>query len=495
MYDQIKPYVAVGVGIDPTAADDVTNVSASTLPLSNPRQLFDAKYFMAEGLATYEGDGIPTSISAGMVAPPEGPLDELNTAIWSKGLSDANGDISFSVGVVLSAPHTSAFSLYFDGQEAQGQVTFSKAGAGVGSVSFATTDGRWADSTVRTFDAATIAVTHISRPYHHVRLVEVEFGASRTFGEDEITGTIGLIRQVDPYMASMPVDELDFELINIEGDYDMDNPNTRIGEIALGTPVYLSLTTIENGVQTTTRMGKYYICAHDGGDDNLRITAQDNRSIMQDLYPRLALSTTRPIAESISDVFASYNVPHTVDEDVAGIYPNANYTYDDGYSLLECLLHILQKWDIYCVPDVDGLMHITRYGTEVEANPAITSEFLMKFPYISKNVSYNYVRIKHDTGYYDKDLRDDPQKPMLILNIDNPLINTEAEAVTLAERVAGYVLANAEQVELYSIGMPELRLRGKTVIEGRWANREYSVSSIDMTFNGGLDMVVRGGRA
>lgn len=495
MYDEIKPFVAVGVGIDPTAVDDVTGVNAKVLPMSNPTQIFDAKYFLAEGLATYEGDGIPTGISAGMIAPPESPQDELNTSVWSAGISDSDGKIDFSVAVTLSKPHTSAFSLYFDNQESEGTVTFKRGGVSVGAVTFVTADNRWQDNTVRTYDSVNITITKISRPYHHVRLVEVEFGASRTFGEDEITGTIGLIRQIDPYMVSMPVDELDFELINIEGDYDTDNPNTRIGEIALGTPVYLSLTTIENGIQTTTRMGKFYINAHDGGDENLRITAQDNRSIMQDLYPRLTLSTSRPIVESISDAFGLYNVPHTVDESVMGIYPNANYTYDDSYSLLESLLHILQKWGIYCLPDVDGLIHITDYSASIKPNGPITSEYLMKYPYISKNVAYNYVRVKYDGGYVDRDLRDDIQKPMLILNMDNPLINTEAEATSLAERVAGYVLANAEQIELTAIGMPELLLRGNTPIEGRWTTREYSVSSIDMTFNGGLDMVVRGGRA
>lgn len=495
MYDQVKPYVAVGVGIDPTASDDVTGVATLSLPMSNPTQIFDAKYFLVEGLATYEADGIPTSVSAGMIAPPEEPMDELNTSIWSKGISDANGDISFTATISLSKAHTSALTLYFDAHEVTGTATFKSRATTVATVPFSTTGYRFQDSTVRTFDSLVIAVSHIDAPYCHVRLVEVEFGASRTFGEDEITGNISLIRQIDPYQASMPVDELDFELINIEGDYDIDNPNTRIGEIALGTPVYLSFTTVEDGVQTTVRQGKYYICAHDGGEDSLKITAQDNRSIMQDLYPSLTLSTSRPIAESISDVFTAYNVPHTIDEDVADIYPNANYAFDDSYSLLDSVLYILQKWDVYCKPDLDGLMHITSYLGSVPTNPPITSEYLTEYPYISKNVAYNYVRIKHDTGYYDKDLRDNPQNPMLILNINNPLINTEAEARTLADKVASYVLANSEQVELSAIGIPSLDLRGNTAIEGRWTTREYAVSSIELTFDGGLEMVVRGGRA
>ena len=105
-------------------------------------------------------------------------------------------------------------------------------------------------------------------------------------------------------------------------------------------------------------------------------------------------------------------------------------------------------------------------------------------------MAYNYVRIRYDTGYHDKDLRDSDQKPMLILNINNPLINTEAEASVLADKVASYVMANTEQVELSAIGIPSLDLRGNTAIEGRWTTREYAVSSIELTFNGGLDMIV-----
>lgn len=495
MYDQVKPFVAVGVGIDPTAADDVSGVSAPTLPMSNISQIFDAKYFLAEGLATYEGDGIPTSINAGMIAPPENALDELNTSIWSKGISDENGSISFSVSISLSRAHTSALTLYFDAHEVTGIATFKNGNTTVESVPFTTSGYRFQESTIRTFDNLILSISHIDAPYRHVRLVEVEFGASRTFGEDEITGNISLIRQIDPYLTSIPVDELDFELINIEGDYDIDNPDTRIGEIALGTPVYLSFSIVEDGVQTTVRQGGYYICAHDGGENSLKVTAQDSRAILQDLYPAMTLSTSRPISESISDVFTTCGIPHIIDEVVMGITPDINYTFDDTYSLLDILLYILQKWDIYCMPDMDGMMHITSYTQTIPINPPITSDYLMDYPYISKNTSYNYVRVKYDKGHYDRDLRDSLQKPMLILNVNNPLIINESEAQALADRIAGYVLANAEQIELSAIGIPSLDLRGNTAIEGRWTTKDYAITNIETTFNGGLDMIVRGGRA
>ena len=494
MYDRIKPFIAVGVGIDPTAADDVTGVSATVLSLSNPRQLFDAKYFMSEGLATYEGDGIPTSVSAGMVAPPESPTDGVTTGIWSKNISDASGRIQFHAILPLSRPHSSALSLYF-AHEATGTVSFRKDGSLIDSISFVTDGGIWTNDTVRTFDTIDIVVSTIDKAFSHVKLVEVEFGASRTFGEDELTDSISLIRQIDPFMASVPVDELDFSIININGDFDIDNPQTRIGEIALGTPVYLSFTTEEDGVQTTTRMGKYFICAHDGADDTLRVTAQDARSIMQDIYPSLALSTSRPIAESISDVLGQFNIQHTIDDSARGIYPNANYVFDKRYSLLDSLLYILQKWDIFIMPDTEGMMRIQSYSATISPNAPIPEDYLLNYPQISKNVAYNFVRVGHDTGHIDRDLRPNPQSPMLMLNVDNPLINTEAEARTLADKMAGYVLANAEQMEVSAIGIPTLGLRGGADIKGRWATRDYSISSIDMTFDGGLEMTVRGGRA
>lgn len=494
MYDRVKPFIAVGVGIDPTAADDVTDVSASVLPMSNPSQLFDAKYFVSEGLATYEGDGIPTSISAGMVAPPESPTDGVTTGIWSKNISDANGSIQFHAIITLSRPHSSALSLYF-AHEVTGAVSFRKNGGALDSVSFSTDKGHWADDTVRTYDAIDIAISTIDKAFSHVKLVEVEFGASRTFGEDELTDTISLIRQIDPFMASMPVDELDFSIINIDGDFDIDNPQTRIGEIALGTPVYLSITTEEDGVQTTTRMGKYFICAHDGAEGVLKVTAQDARSIMQDIYPSLTLSTSRPIAETISDILGQFNIQHTIDDSARGIYPNANYVFDKKYSLLESLLYILQKWDLFIMPDTEGMMRIQSYSATISPNAPISEEYLLDYPQISKNVAYNFVRVGHDTGHIDRDLRSNPQSPMLMLNIDNPLINTEAEARTLADKMAGYVLANAEQMEVSAIGIPTLGLRGATDIKGRWTTRDYSISSIDMTFDGGLEMTVRGGRA
>ena len=68
---QIDAYLAVGINIDQTAADDITSITVTdSLPMSNKGQLTDAIYIIQDGLATFERYGITTAISAGMVAPP-----------------------------------------------------------------------------------------------------------------------------------------------------------------------------------------------------------------------------------------------------------------------------------------------------------------------------------------------------------------------------------------------------------------------------------------
>ena len=42
MFDQVVPFISIGVGIDPTADDDVTSTVGDNAILSNTAQLYDA---------------------------------------------------------------------------------------------------------------------------------------------------------------------------------------------------------------------------------------------------------------------------------------------------------------------------------------------------------------------------------------------------------------------------------------------------------------------
>ena len=64
---QIDAYLAVGINIDQTAADDITSVTVTdSLPMSNKGQLTDAIYTLTDGLATFERYGIKSAISAAL---------------------------------------------------------------------------------------------------------------------------------------------------------------------------------------------------------------------------------------------------------------------------------------------------------------------------------------------------------------------------------------------------------------------------------------------
>ena len=68
---QIDAYLAVGINIDQTAADDIVSVTVTdSLPMSNKGQLTDAIDIIQDGLAKVERYDIKTARSAGRGAPP-----------------------------------------------------------------------------------------------------------------------------------------------------------------------------------------------------------------------------------------------------------------------------------------------------------------------------------------------------------------------------------------------------------------------------------------
>lgn len=504
MYDQVIPYITIGIGADVTAADDVTSIVGNNALLSNPSEILDAYYTIDSILANYEGDGIPTAVSYGMVAPPLDAQDPPpRKGVWSRDIVASDGTIDWNLTITLSQPHSTALSLYFDGTDVSGTVDFTLNGVSVRTIPMSSTDGVFVYDKVVRYDTMTIRVTRGTVPYMHVKLAELEFGATRTLSSSELCDTINVIQETDLLQSSIPLHELDFSLINVDGKYDLDNLdeegiNKDLERIAIGVPVTLSFTLIDGDVQSTHVIGRYTIAKHNAEEESLQITAYDYRAVLQNKTSPVYISTTTELATSISSMLSVFHVPHIVDDNARFIYPTHDYIFDEDTPALDQLLYIQQMYQIFVVPERDGMLHI-QYGEPRGTVTPLTQDVMTSYPKPSLTTSYNYITIEYgpkgNKETFNYDLRKDPNELVGALVFSNPLIQTQAEAEELAMRIKDRIFTQKYLAE--AIGDPDFRVGQSVAIEGRFSAGSpftYRIQMLEMEYDGGLTMRVEGVR-
>lgn len=495
-YD-VDAYISIGTGIDITASDDVTAITGDFLPMSAIAQATDAVYSLTPGLATFEGDGIPTAISAGMVVPPLQEVDyPPETGLWSSGITDADGAGSFTVEVSLSASHSSAMRFYTDGPAVTAAtITFTLAGVAT-TVEAECTSSYFQVSEVHEYDTILATVTALSEPYHHLRIVEVEFGAGHTLSRSDLTGSLTVIDELDPTELSIPMRELDLSLLNVEGEFDPDNPDSRLGELAVGYPISLSFSVVSDGVRWTVPMGRYVIGERSSSDTTVSLTAFDGRYNLGQIYKAWTLDSSTSFGDILDDMLTSYNVAHLVDEDLFEVYPADTRDFTDETSILDDLLTIQQAYAIYLVPNHDGSVHVTRtWPSDAYGTVAVAS--IISWPAPQQVSGYNYITIGYQvtdengndsTVNVEEDLRTDPSEAKMELQITgNQLIRTEARAKEVLTRIKTRLYST--EVETTALGDPAMDTGDSASIPGRWtqdAPMAYTVRYVELDYTGGL---------
>lgn len=496
-YD-VDAYISISTAVDTTAADDVESISGDFLPMSNSAQVIDAVYSLTPGLATFEGQGIPTATSAGMITPPQEATDyPPETGIWSSGISDADGAVEFSATILLSAEHTSAIRLYTQ-DVAVTAASFEFANSSGTETVEAECGTDWIQvSKARTFSQVKVSITGLASPYMHVRVVEVEFGAGHTISASDLTGSLSVISELDPTENALPLTELDFSVINVEGEFDPDNPDTRLGEMAIGYPLELSFTVVSSdGDKWTVPMGRFIIAERSSSETSLSVSAFDPRHILSQLYVAWSIDTAETWGDIFEAVLTEHGVPHLVDTGLFSVYPADAHEFTTETALLDDFLTIQQAYAIYLVPDHDGTVHATQtwpggsYGTVPVAR-------LISWPGSQQTDGYNYIEVGYQTSddngndattVISEDLRTDPNAAKVALQITgNPLIRTEARARTLLSRIKSRLYTS--EVETTALGDPAMDTGDSASIPGRWtqdAPMAYTVRYVELDYTGGL---------
>jgi len=482
--------MSMGIHIDNTAADDITAITAQKLPLSNVDQLTDAIYQLTEGMAVYEAEGIPTAVSAGMQAPPIAVSSAQEYGLWSAGISDGNGDIDFSFTIRLSAVHTSAFTIYTSGPDiTAGTVEFSQ---GEGEPVEAELDchtGSAAASGSYTFDTITVHITSIDSPYCHVRVAELEFGDSVTISVDQIANQVVFIDEIDPLQIGLPMQELDFDLINISGDYDEDKPNSLYSRLAIGNPINLSYTLGRGSTRVTIPMGRFIIGERGSKNNCVSVTAYDVRWRLLSMYNAWGIDPSIDLATSIDAILTELEVAHSIDAGVSSVYPLAAYSFGTDTSVLDDLQRIAQAYGLTILPDRGGTVVIAQ-DFESDQYGDLPIQNQISWPEASQLSKYNAVDVIYGTeGNLDHYLLAQPLPAYTarsVVTINNRLVVTLAQAQAIANRIMSRLYAKAIKVKW--LADPALDLYDRVGVYSQWTQGEtaevFRAIKREITYNG-----------
>ena len=145
------------------------------LPMSSPYQVGIWDTSDGDPMAVFSGKGIKTS---GRDVPPlEAQTVPLpRCGIWSAGISDGNGAISFSItGVVSGGPYTSTIVMLTDPDVTITSATISYDG---GSAITGQCNGSKVEFSKGTYQSFTISIIGVSMPYEHVHVLNIAPGGS-----------------------------------------------------------------------------------------------------------------------------------------------------------------------------------------------------------------------------------------------------------------------------------------------------------------------------
>ena len=495
MTREVDLVISIGYNIDQTAADDITSITATKLELSNTSQVVDAIYELDRKLATFEGYGIKTS--GGMTAPPITSVAYPPEAgLWSDVISDGDGAISWTMTIEFGSAHTSGLTIYTrETQVTAAHVKFYKNGSLTDEGDMTTSSGYIQYSDLAEYDKIVVSVTELEQAFSHVRITEIEFGASQTFNKSSLTGTVEIIEEEDPLMLSIPLNELDFDILNVDGKYDPDNSVGDYDSIKIGYTATVGITcSLEGGATETIPLGSFIIYNKEAVDNRLRVVCYDPRIFLRDTFQPWSLNTSTSWGLQLTALFTAMHVPHLIDNALLSVNPDKAIAFDGSESLLQCFLYLQQYYGLYLVPERDGYLHATMTKPSDDYGD-MDSDMQFVYPRPSHFTTYNFISVVYDQQNgttYDIDLRPDSRQVQSQILIRNPLITTSAKAQEVANAILAKFYDDMVEVDWRTDALTDI---GDTVgLNGRWSENttEYTVIRQDTSYDGSLYATLKG---
>lgn len=333
---------------------------------------------------------------------------------------------------------------------------------------------------IQGYNRIVIEVLEWCKPSRRARIEQIIVGVEKIYGKFELM-SYGHDMFVDPMSAELPKSEITFEIVNLNGEYNPDNPQGAEKYLMERQAITARYGYKLNGSVEWIKAGTFYMSEWDTPQNGITATfkARDALEFMSDTYTGPSTGTLAEIANS---AFQQADLPSMpdgsnrweIDSSLSSITAAETADLSEN-SIAEVLQYVANAACCVFYQDRDGMLHIEPLGsgtTDYEINrfnSYSNSE-------ISLTKQLKAVNVNDGAAVLTVGATGETQ------DISNPLITAERAAV-VAQWVADY-LENRKILSGAFRADPRLDPLDRVTNENQFAESTVLVTEIQYTYNG-----------
>lgn len=333
---------------------------------------------------------------------------------------------------------------------------------------------------IQDYDRIEVSVLKWCLPSRRARVQRLAIGIEKVYGKSELLN-FSHSMSVDPLSAVLPKSEITFEIVNLNGEYNPDNPSGAEKYLMERQRITARYGYRLNGSVEWIPAGTFYMSEWETPQNGISatFTARDVLEYMSDPYSGQTTGTLMDIAISALEQAdlpsLSSKIPKwVVDESLSGLAPAVNADLS-GNSIMEVLQYVANAACCVFFQDRNGTVHI-------EPLPAGETDYRIG-PFVSYanseiSLTKQLKAIDVNSGQYvlSVGIVGETQK------LDNPLISDE-RAPSVANWAAD-VLRNRKLLSGNFRADPRLDALDRVTNENQFAETVVLVTEVSYTYNG-----------
>ena len=336
---------------------------------------------------------------------------------------------------------------------------------------------------MQNYDRITIEISKWSLPHHRPRIKSVLIGIRHVFDKADLFKYQHTM-EVDLLSASLPKTEIQFDVQNLDGLYDPNNPSGMTKYLMERQPVVAKYGYKLGGQVEWIKAGTFFLSEWQTPRNGISatFTARDMLEYMSDLYTGPASGTLKEIALAALDQAAlpltqAGTVSWILDETLQGISAPDGVDLS-AFTIAEVLQLVANAGCCGLWQDRDGVLHIEPIGDVLEADYAIVGNTEYSHPETTLSKQLKAVDINR--GEFVLTVGEVGETQPVV----NPLIGT-AQAENVAVWVAG-ILQKRQSLDGNIRIDPRLDYLDTVMVETPFADNKTIITGIQIDFNGGF---------
>lgn len=426
------------------------------------------------------------------------------TGWWSSEISGAdctfrkNPVVRFTFPALLS---TLGWTLYFDGLSGQYAKKI--------RITAYNSSGAVVDTGIYENNAAVFAVQHYvgdytavefefietSEPTRRVRLVEVDFGITKSYDRNSL-GSVSMVYGADILSRSLPTRELVFTFDNSDKQYNLLNPDGVYQYLQEGQKIRAKFSIGGEEVD----MGEFVFTSADVSKSGIvpEITAHDALYVLDKSVFNGGTGAEMTLSAAISAVLGDYELECIYDGSLASVKVTLSPPADT--SVRECIRMLAQAAMCTAYIDRDGALRFTKLSTASAEVGSITADELYDYSGVSISEPVDGVKLTVSSEY-NLDADGSPISSVytagsvavgaVVQSFSNPCV-----ASANGSACAAWLLGGLKMRKSYNVKNrcdPSVEIGDTVRIDDIFANRENAVvTGLDISYNGTLSAKTKG---